>query len=99
MDTISPQHEVTARKPHSCSWCDKEILPGEKYVTSTLKTDYIYEWRECDRCKPYVDEMFADDVWGDYDPDYGIDAQTFYEFMLDKHPDVLDKWQSVDTAN
>lgn len=43
--------------------------------------------------------MFDDDVWGDYDPDYGIDAQTFYEFMLDKHPDVLDKWQSVDTAN
>ena len=51
------------------------------------------------QCKPYADEMFDDDVWGDYDPDYGIDAQTFYEFMLDKHPDVLDKWQSVDTAN
>ena len=89
MNEINPQHEVTARKPHRCSWCDKEILPGEKYVTSTLKTDYIYEWREYDRCKPYVDEMFDDDVWGDYDPDYGIDAQTFYEFMLDKHPNVL----------
>ena len=72
MDTISPQHEVTARKPHSCSWCNKEILPGEKYVTSTLKTEYIYEWRECSRCKPYVDEMFDDEIWGDYDPDYGV---------------------------
>lgn len=61
---------MTARKPHSCSWCDKEILPGEKYVTSTLKTDYIYEWRECSRRKPYVDEMFDDKIWGDYDPDY-----------------------------
>lgn len=73
MDEIGPQHEVTARKPHRCSWCGKEILPGEKFVTSTLKTDYIYEWRECDRCKPYVDEMFDDDVWGDYDPVVDID--------------------------
>lgn len=78
MDTISPQHEVTARKPHSCSWCDKEILPGEKYVTSTLKTDYIYEWRECDRCKPYVDEMFDDDVWVIMTP---ITVLTLRHFM------------------
>ena len=53
MIEIKPQHEVIARKPHHCSWCDKEIHTGEKYITSTLKVDFIYEWRACSRCKPY----------------------------------------------
>lgn len=39
MDEISPRHEVTARKPHRCSWCGKRILPGERYATSTLRVD------------------------------------------------------------
>lgn len=96
MIEINPQHEVKARKPHHCSWCDKEIHPGEKYITSTLKVDYVYEWRECSRCKPYVDEMFDDEVWGDYDPEYGIDQQTFWDFMAEKHHDVWHKWQLAD---
>lgn len=96
MIEIQSRHEVKARKSHHCSWCDKEIHAGEKYITSTLKVDYIYEWRECSRCKPYVDEMFDDDVWGDYDPDYGINQQTFWDFMAEKHHDVWHKWQLVD---
>lgn len=96
MIEIKPQHEVKARKPHHCSWCCKEIHPGEKYMTSTLKVDYVYEWRECSRCKSYVDEMFDDDVWGDYDPEYGIDQQTFWDFMSEKHYDVWRKWQLAD---
>ena len=96
MIEITPPHEVEARKPHYCSWCDKEIHVGEKYTTSTLKIDYIYEWRECSRCKPYVDEMFDDEFYGDYDPDYGIDSQTFYEFMTEKHPGVWREWQLAD---
>ena len=96
MIEIQPQHEVKARKSHHCSWCGKEIHAGEKYITSTLKIDYIYEWRECSRCKPYVDEMFDDKVWGDYDPEYGIDQQTFWDFMAEKHHDVWHKWQLAD---
>lgn len=96
MIEIKPQHEVIARKPHHCSWCGKEIHAGEKYTTSTLKVDYIYEWRECSRCKSYVDEMFDDKVWGDYDPEYGIDQQTFWDFMAEKHGDVWHKWQLED---
>ena len=51
---------------------------------------------ECSRCKPYVDEMFDDEVWGDYDPDYGIDQQTFWDFMAEKHYDVWCEWQHAD---
>lgn len=96
MIEITPPHEVKARKPHYCSWCDKEIHVGEKYTTSTLKIDYVYEWRECSRCKPYVDEMFDDDVWGDYDSGYGIDQQTFWDFMAEKHYDIWCEWQHAD---
>lgn len=96
MIEITPPHEVEARKPHYCSWCDKEIHVGEKYTTSTLKIDYIYEWRECSRCKPYVDEMFDDKVWGDYDSGDGIDQQTFWDFMSEKHRDVWCEWQHAD---
>ena len=95
-DEITPRHEVTARKPHRCSWCGKEIRPGERYATSTLRVDHVYEWRECSRCAPYVDEMFGDDVWGDYDPEYGIDQQTFWDFMAERHPGVWRGWQSED---
>lgn len=96
MDKITPRHEVTARRPHRCSWCDKEIRPGERYTTSTLKVYDVYEWRECGRCAPYVDEMFDDEYWGDYDPDYGIDQQTFWDFMAERHPGVWRGWQSED---
>ena len=65
-------------------------------MTSTLKIDYIYEWRECSRCKPYVDEMFDDDVWGDYDSGDGIDQQTFWDFMVAKHYDIWCEWQHAD---
>ena len=40
--------------------------------------------------------MFGDDVWGDYDPEYGIDQQTFWDFMSEKHGDVWHEWQSED---
>mgnify|MGYP000900062659 FL=1 len=96
MIEIKPKHEVIARKPHYCSWCGKEIQIGEKYATSTLKIDSVYEWRECSRCKSYVDEMFDDEVWGDYDPEYGIDQQTFWDFMSENHGDILHKWQLED---
>lgn len=96
MYEITPRHKVKARKEHRCSWCDKLISPGEIYEVSTLKVDYVYEWRECDRCREYVKEIFEDPYWGDYDPEYGIDAQTFMDFMYDRHSDVAREWWSDD---
>lgn len=96
MIEIKPKHEVVARKPHYCSWCGKKIQTGEKYATSTLKIDSVYEWRECSRCKSYVDEMFDDEVWGDYDSECGIDQQTFWDFMSEKHGGILHKWRLED---
>lgn len=96
METIAGPRTVKARKAHRCSWCGKRIRPGEGYKVSTLKVDYVYEWRECERCKEYVSEMFEDEVWGDYDSAYGIDQQTFWDFMGERHPGVMEEWDRAD---
>ncbi|WP_155982539.1 hypothetical protein [Olsenella uli] len=45
MDEIRPRHEVTARKPHRCSWCGKEILWD---FMSEKHGDVWHEWQSED---------------------------------------------------
>ncbi len=91
--TVVSPHRVKARKPHTCDWCMGRIEKGEGYVTSTLADGgYIYTWHECDRCAPYVDDM-----WHHY---RGISptlsANDFEDFMQEEYPEVLEEWWDIE---
>lgn len=93
MKIIRDSHEVTARKQHTCSWCSNRITPGERYKTSTRFMDYIYEWRECGRCAPFVQEMFETASWEDIYITYGfLTENDFKDFMWDEHPKIAKEW-------
>lgn len=70
---------VKARKEHHCNWCHSRIKKGEVYTFSTNVTEgNIHDWKECDRCKDLVKEMF-DMGYGD---EFGYcDDDSFSEFM------------------
>ena len=96
MDTLKEPRRVKARKEHRCDYCDKTIQAGEKYTLATYKDDYIYDWRNCDRCKPYVDEAFANK---DYDWADGMGWQEFRDYMYEEHRDVAIEWWKSSKLN
>lgn len=89
MDTIKEPKRVKARKEHQCDYCDKIISVGEEHTVATYKDDYIYDWRTCDRCKPYVDEAFSNK---DYDWSDGMGWQDFRDYMYEEHRDIATEW-------
>lgn len=85
---------VKARKSHKCDMCGKKIEVGEEYETQNIVCyNKIYTFHQCDRCTPYVDELWSIGFDNDLD---GLDSNTFYSFMSDEHNDVLDKWYEGD---
>lgn len=86
MDTIQYPKRVRARKQHVCTWCDRAIERGEEYTLSVYKGDTIYSWRECDRCKPYVDKMFEDGHNEEASP------EDFQSFMWEFYNDIACRW-------
>lgn len=85
---------VKARKPHKCDMCGKKIEVGEEYEAQNLVCyNEMYTFHQCDRCKPYVDELWSIGFDNDLD---GLDSCTFYSFMSEEHNDVLDKWYEED---
>ena len=76
------EKRVKARKEHTCDWCGSTIKKGEKYKYSkNVQDGDIYSWKECDKCKDYVGEMFA---WGYGNGDGRCSQNDFMEFMQDK---------------
>ena len=96
MDTIKEPKRVKARKEHQCDYCDKTINKGEEYIVATYKDDYIYTWRTCDRCKPYVDEAFRNK---DYDWSDGMGWQDFHDYMYEEHRDIAIEWWQLSKQN
>lgn len=93
MDIVSIDR-VKARKPHKCDMCGKKIEVGEEYEAQSLVCyNEMYTFHQCDRCKPYVDELWSIGFDNDLD---GLDSSTFYSFMSEEHNDVLDKWYKED---
>ena len=91
-NTIKAPHRIKARKSHSCDYCDKLIYVGEEHEIATYSSDgEIYDWRVCDRCKPYVDEAFVNK---DYSWDNGMGNQDFHDYMWSEHYDVAKQWWS-----
>lgn len=87
---IRPPHRVKARKVHSCDCCDKIIYVGEEYEVATYSDDTIYDWRYCDRCKSYVNEVFANK---DYDERKdGMSNQDFHNYMWSEHYNIAKQW-------
>lgn len=94
---ITSPHRVKARKNHRCCWCSKAIVQGEYYTDATYVFDDIYNWRECDRCAPYVGPMmrWIDDNYGRLSHEgYGPDDMR--EYMMEVHPDVWAGWIGKD---
>lgn len=64
---------VTARKPHKCAWCGREIKPGDKYRKAVCKEDTIYNFNTCLECNVIYHSLC--DWWGEYE----LDDQEFSE--------------------
>lgn len=67
----------TARKPHDCKLCRRQIEPGERYRHQRNK-DYgdIWTWRNCIHC----DELLNLLSRRGYDDDYGITFEVVCEW-------------------
>ena len=89
METLKEPHRIKARKEHKCDFCDKKISIGEEHEIATYVQDYIYDWRACDRCKPYVSEAFSNN---DYSWEDGMNNQDFHNYMWEEHRDIALKW-------
>lgn len=88
--TIKASHKEKARKTHTCDTCGKLIQIGEEHEVATYSFDgEIYDWRTCNRCKPYVDEAFINN---DYEWPDGMNSQDFHEYMWTEHYDVAKEW-------
>lgn len=93
MEIVSIER-VKARKQHKCDMCGKKIEVGEEYEAQNLVCyNEMYTFHQCDRCKPYVDELWSIGFDNDLD---GLDSSTFYSFMSEEHNDVLNKWYKED---
>lgn len=81
---------VKANKRHSCDWCCSIIEKGEVYTYNRNKTeDNFHNWRECDRCKEKVEEMFKKG----YDSMKGYcDTDDFSEFMQNEYGMSFDEY-------
>ena len=90
---VEGPHEVKARKSHRCDWCGKRIEVGETYRVAKYVSDgTVYAWHECERCRPYVKEM-----WESYgNPQNRPKTLTFADFeehMVEFHPEVWSEWR------
>lgn len=95
MLTVLNIERVKARKPHYCDMCGKKIEIGEEYESQSLVyCNEAYTFHQCNRCKPYVDELNSIGFDGAYDD--GLDSGTFESFMWNEHGDVIDKWREED---
>lgn len=92
MNTIREPHRIKARKAHTCDYCDKQIAVGEEHEVATYAQDgTVYNWRTCDRCRPFVSEAFTNKhyhhLWTD-----GMGSQDFQDYMWEEHSDVAKEW-------
>lgn len=68
-------NRVKARRPHKCDMCGKNIEVGEEYEAQNLVYyNEMYTFHQCDRCKPYVDELWSIGFDGYYSD--GLDPDT-----------------------
>lgn len=73
-----------AKKEHTCMWCNGKIKKGEIYHNQVIKGDYLYVWKNHEKCSGLYLKL------GMYDNDdgYGIDSESFmqsvYEFLYSK---------------
>ena len=90
MVTLRQPTRIKARKEHSCDYCDKKIFIGEEHTISTHKYDgLLYDWRTCDRCKPYVLEAFRNEH---YSFDDGMTEEDFRRYMWEEHYEIAKEW-------
>lgn len=90
INTLKYPKRIRARKEHSCDYCEKKIVIGEEHEISTYASEgMVYDWRVCDRCKPFVDEAFSND---DYSWDDGMNNQEFHDYMWEEHYDNAMEW-------
>ena len=77
----------TARKPHRCAECRREIMPGERYERYTGKWEWgIDTFKTCPDCLTVRDTMFPEGfifgvVW-DYVWEHVFEARTLPENCL-----------------
>lgn len=91
MPTVLDIKRVKARKQHCCDMCGKKIEVGEEYEAQKLVyCREIYTFHQCDRCKPYVDELWS--IGFDGCCCDGLDSDTFNTFMWEEHRDVVYEW-------
>lgn len=70
---------VKANRKHYCNWCYSAIEKGEVYTYNKNITEgNFHDWKECDKCKELVKEMFCKG-YGDH-KGY-CDRDDFVEFM------------------
>lgn len=81
---------VKSNKKHFCDWCYSIIEKGEEYTYNRNITEgNFHEWRECDKCKDLVREMFDKG----YDEQRGYcDSDDFSEFMEEEHGMDFDEY-------
>ena len=89
MQVIKEPKRTKAIKVHICNYCGRKIMPREIYTKATFKEDYIYDWKSCDVCKPYVDEAFMNKY---YDWSDGMGEEDFHRYMIEEHPEVAAEW-------
>lgn len=79
MPEILDQKERTARKQHTCCYCEGYIEKGEKYDWAKLAYDgLIYEWKAHKECS-----LIASEIWEYVDPDDGMTHEDFMEGAQD----------------
>ena len=95
MTVLLESKRVKARKIHHCDMCGKVIEVGEEYeAPHIIGDDGPYTFHQCDRCAPYVSEIWACGFDGYYND--GLDPSTFEDYMWDNHHDVISKWDGID---
>jgi len=69
--------EVTARKPHTCSYCHGIINKGEKYGSSTNVYDGdMYTWKSHGKCSDIASKLKMFD-----NEDEGLTDEAFMEYI------------------
>lgn len=67
METIASERR-TARKPHHCELCGRQIEPGERYLHQRNKeSGDIWTWRNCAHCDVLLEilsRIGTDSDWG-----------------------------------
>lgn len=85
METLTYQHEVKAKKEHSCNFCGFKINVGEAYMKSTHKFDGdVYDWKTHKHCAEIAGRLKMYD-----DADEGVTGDAFCETIHCVHDDLL----------